>query len=102
MSDRVDEVDLVLPALRLMAKQPGGFIATSRLIQELVEAIDPTGTDDEILRGRADTYFSQKARNLISHRFYPNSFIKKGYAEYDRGRHGIRITDAGRDLVETA
>ncbi len=102
MSDRISEREIVLAALRLMVEQPDGFIATSRLIQELAKALGPTGIDNDILHDRADTYFSQKVRNLIPHRFYTNSFFKKGYAEYDRRRRGIRITDAGRAFVETA
>ena len=102
MLDRIDEADLVLPALRLMAEQADGLIPTSQLVLGLAEALGPEGLDDQILSARADTYFSQKVRNLISHRFYTNSFFKKGYAEYDRRRRGIRITDAGRAFVETA
>ncbi len=97
--ERVHETDLVVPALRLMAEQPGGFIATSDLIVELESVFNPAGRDAEIIPGRSDTYFSQKVRNLISHRHNENSFIHNGYAEYDEQRHGLRITDAGRRLL---
>ena len=64
MSDRIDEAYLVLPALRLIAEQADGFIPTSQLVKELAEALAPKGLDDQILSARADTYFSQKVRNL--------------------------------------
>lgn len=50
---------------------------------------------------RSDTYFSQKVRNLISHRKAPTSFIANGYAEHDEKRNGIQITEAGRKLLQT-
>ncbi len=101
MSDgRICESDLVLPALRLMAERPGGFIGTSDLIAELAEVFNPTGMDAQIIPGRSDTYFSQKVRNLVSHRNAANSFIANGYAEYVGRRRGLRITDAGRELLE--
>ena len=97
---RVRERELVIPALRLAAEQPGGFITTSKLIIELEAIFDPTGRDAEILYGRGDTYFSQKVRNLISHRNNDSSFIAKGHAEYDEVRQGIRITESGRIFLE--
>lgn len=97
--ERIQETDLVVPALRLAAGRPEGFISTSDLIQNLEDIFNPTGQDAEILEGRSDTYFTQKVRNLISHRHSENSFITNGYAEYDSRRRGIRITDAGRRLL---
>lgn len=96
----VHESDLVLPALRLAANQPGGFIATSDLIVELEELFQPKGRDAEITEGRSDTRFSQKVRNLVSHRTTENNFIHNGYADYDSERRGIVITKAGRDLLK--
>lgn len=93
------ETDLVVPALRMMAGQPNEFITTSKLIDELEGIFNPTGTDAEIIPGRSDTYFSQKVRNLISHRNNENSFIRNGYAEYDEKRRGLRITEAGHRLL---
>jgi hypothetical protein len=103
MSSRVRERDLVIPALRLSASRSDGFISTSELITELAEIFNPTGLDARILDGRQDTYFSQKVRNLISHRESSTSFIKNGYAEYVHAPaiadRGIRITDKGRQLL---
>lgn len=38
------------------------------LIKELEKELKPTGRDSEIISGRRDTYFSQKVRNLNSHK----------------------------------
>lgn len=97
--ERIHEADLVIPALRLAAERSEGFISTSDLIRELAEIFNPTGRDNEIIQGRSDTYFTQKVRNLVSHRHSENSFIANGFAEYDSRRRGIRITDAGRRLL---
>ena len=97
---RVSESDLTNPALRILAEQPDGFIHTSKLIEELEGFFAPVGKDAEIIDGRSDTYFSQKVRNLISHRNSGSNFIAKGYAEYDRSRRGLRITDLGRKTME--
>ena len=97
-NERIKEIDLVVPSLRL-AETNGGFIATANLIIELEGIFQPSGQDSEIIHGRSDTYFSQKVRNLISHRHGENSFIHNGYADYDEEQHGIRITDSGVKLL---
>jgi hypothetical protein len=96
----VHESDLVTPALRLMAARKDGFIATTDLIGELEALFNPTGRDADIIEGRADSHFSQKVRNLASHRKTANSFVANGYADYDAGKHGFRITDSGRALLK--
>jgi len=95
---RVCESDLVLPALRFMAERKDGFIITSELISELEGLFNPTGKDAEIIEGRSDTHFSQKVRNLVSHK--TSNFIANGFAEHDSKRHGLKITDAGRELLK--
>jgi hypothetical protein len=98
--DRIAESDLVLPTLRLAASCSRGFISTSDLICELEELFEPAGDDAEILGSRTDSRFSQKVRNLVSHRESENSFIRNGYAQYDAVRRGIQITEQGRDLLK--
>lgn len=88
---RVSEPDLVVPALRAMLARPGGFISTTDLIGELENLFQPIGKDAAIIPERADTYFSQKVRNLISHR----TLTKNGAARYDKNRRGYEITDVG-------
>lgn len=66
---------------------------------ELEAHFQPEGKDAEILDGRNDSHFSQKVRNLISHRTSSRSMFKMGYAEYVND--GIRITDAGCAFLAT-
>ncbi len=63
------ERELILPALALLDQHAAG-LTTSDLIRELTAILEPDGHDDEILAGRNDTYFSQKVRNLVSHRTF--------------------------------
>jgi hypothetical protein len=98
--DRVTESDLMMPSLRLMAKKPDGFITTTDLVRELTSLFEPKGVDAEILEGRNDTYFSQKVRNIISHKKSPTSFIEQGYAEYIESAKGLKITQKGKDFVK--
>ena len=100
-SDLVHEQDLVIPALRIANQRPGGFIHTSELIKELEKIFNTIGEDAEILDNRSDTKFSQKVRNLVSHREAPSNFIAQGFAEYDQEKHGIQITLKGRNLLES-
>ncbi len=96
---RVRESDLVLPGLRVMSERQDGFISTTELIQELEELFNPTGKDAEIIDGRSDTFFSQKVRNMISHKDSPHNMIAKGYAEHDAEKEGLLITNEGRAFL---
>ena len=92
---RITESQLVLPALYLLSKSANGFVSTSDLIIKLAEVMKPTGRDADILAGRADTYFSQKVRNLKSH----DTLQRQGYA--DNFADGFKITPLGSTLVST-
>lgn len=92
---RVRESDLVIPTLRILNAKPGGFATTSTLIYELEDYFSPEGIDDTILQGRNDTHFSQKVRNLVSHRQNSTGLETRGWASYDQQREGWTITDAG-------
>jgi hypothetical protein len=94
---RISERELVVPTLRLLDDGNRGWMATSDIIAHLTERFAPSGQDAEILEGRSDTYFSQKVRNMISHRDEPSSFIHRGLAHYER--NGLRISDQGRSTV---
>jgi hypothetical protein len=82
-----------------MATKPDGFAETSDLIRHLEKAFRPSGEDAEILDGRSDTKFSQKVRNLVSHRNGPNGIVRLGLAEYDKLRKGLKITPRGRRYI---
>lgn len=90
---RIEEKQLVLPALYLMSQKVDGSISTSDLIKDLEGIMRPTGKDNEILSGRNDTYFSQKVRNLKSH----NTFDRNKYAQYIDG--SFKITKEGRSFL---
>lgn len=98
---RIEEKTLVLPALYIIGRD--GATSTSNLIVELTAAFHPTGEDAEILAGRRDTKFSQKVRNLKSHR------DSNKMAEYtdinNRGQYtltlaGKQFLDDNREQVE--
>lgn len=61
------EEDLIIPALFELYLNRDGM-TTAMLIKALSIALTPEGTDAEILFGRNDSRFSQKVRNLISHK----------------------------------
>jgi len=96
---RVKEKSIAIPALQAASNSPGGEITTTQLIQEMTNQFDPDGRDAEILDDRQDTYFSQKVRNLVSHRDGKKTIFTFGYAEYNPNTHSISITQAGRDFL---
>ncbi|QUL37893.1 hypothetical protein [Erythrobacter sp. JK5] len=101
MPARIRERDLIIPALRAAAASLGGEITTTKLIEVMEDEFQPEGTDAQILDGRNDTYFSQKVRNLVSHRETSTSMFTRGYATYDAQSETIRITDLGRSFLDS-
>ncbi len=82
------ERDLIIPALRIIEKSDS--ITTTDLIKALQAELRPEGDDAKILFGRNDSRFSQKVRNLISHKS-----LCPQYADYDANNHTLRINDNG-------
>lgn len=71
------EEDLIIPALFELYFNRDGM-TTSMLIKALTENLQPDGEDAEILFGRKDSRFSQKVRNLVSHkRLHPYVNLSK-------------------------
>ena len=102
----VSEVDMIVPAVRIAASRPGAKISTSELIKELMALFKPTGTDLNILKDRKDTHFSQKVRNLVSHKAGPTNLIGLGYAQHYKipGKPrlgGIIVTPAGKAFLKS-
>lgn len=90
---RYTEEELIVPALFEINKYEQG-LTTGQLIKLLTDILNPTGKDAEIIPGRKDTYFSQKVRNLISHRsIYPD------YTDYDSKSSLIKINENGKKLL---
>jgi len=96
---RISEAELIRPILVYLASQPNGFATTSDLITHLERQLQPSGEDLEILDGRSDTKFSQKVRNVVSHRNNPNGIVASGWAVYDEQREGLTITPLGRQHI---
>lgn len=67
MEKTYTESDLIIPALRVISEQTSG-ITTAELIDKLRVELRPVGEDVKMLKGRNDDVFSQKVRNLISHK----------------------------------
>ena len=93
---RIKEEDLLIPALYEIYIHDGK-LTTGQLIKVLTEVFDPIGEDAEILFGRKDTRFSQKVRNLISHKkIYPQ------YTDYEATSSLLTINETGINfLLET-
>ena len=96
---RIQEKELILPALAVIERQPG--ISTSALIKELERIFHPTGEDAEILAGRRDSKFSQKVRNLKSHRENNGmgQWTKYRSGSYTLTEEGARYLDDHRELM---
>lgn len=95
---RIREKDIVIPALQAAASN-GGMITMTELIEKMEAHFQPTGEDADIIQGRSDTKFSQKVRNLVSHRDSGTSMFSMGYAVYHADTESIQLTDAGRNFL---
>lgn len=84
-------------ALTELASSKNGRLTTTELIDLLEGRLNPTGHDAEILDGRGDTYFSQKVRNLVSHRDQGTGLVARGLAIYNADDESWTITDKGRE-----
>lgn len=91
------ESDLIIPMLKYLLLRKGRGLKTSELITILSKELEIEGKDAEILSGRTDTHFSQKVRNIVSHRTYK----RKGLSTHEKfrrdGRH--RITNKGEKYL---
>ena len=92
---RIPEKELYIPALRYLRDNPEG-LKTVQLIKLLTDELKPTGEDAKILANREDTKFSQKVRNLTSHR----ALVGRGLAEYDDATRIIKITKKGIEHLD--
>lgn len=99
---QISESDLTLPTLTLLANAPNGFLETTELIEGLEAVFKPNGKDAQIIDGRLDTHFSQKVRNIISHRDSPNNPISKGLIIYKSSENGLQITNEGFKKIGAA
>ncbi len=86
------ESDLIPKALEIIRESSDG-IDMSSLIRKLREKINPSGSDTEILQNRSDDKFSQKVRNLKSHK----TLEKKKLADFSKGK--FYINQGGLDYL---
>ncbi|MFQ6551751.1 hypothetical protein AAD018_005320 [Aestuariibius insulae] len=86
-------------ALKELDSHPRGTLTTSELIQALELRLKPTGKDAEVADNRSDTYFSQKVRNLVSHRAQSTGLVHQGLAVYDPDNESWAITELGKKSV---
>lgn len=91
--NRISEGDMVLPALEALSQHEVTGLTTSELIPILREVLKPTGQDIVTSPHRGDDYFSEKVRNLRSHR----KLEKLGVATFDGEKY--HISPAGKDFV---
>lgn len=80
---RYTESKIAVEAVKVVEEY--GEITMSELIKELIIRMQPTGHDMEISKKRPDTYFSQKVRNLRSHKnkvFFGRVCYDKGIDKY--------------------
>lgn len=83
-------------ALKELLHSPSKSLSTSQLIKLLETKLKPTGHDSEIAINRSDTYFSQKVRNLVSHRNQSTGLQASGLADYDANSESWMLTKLGR------
>lgn len=88
------EHDLVVPALLILSKAPGGALKTGELRDAIKMAIHLSGEDEELLAGRSDTKIDQRVRNLKSHKSSIGNPIFEGWME--ETYRGFRITEYGK------
>ncbi len=89
--------DLWKYALLIMSIQSDGEITTAALIKKLPEYIALSDKHLVTNGSRGDSKFSQRVRNLKSHKTSRSNFIYKGYAEAIKG--GFKITPQGLEFV---
>ncbi len=84
---RITESKIAVEAVKVVEEY--GELTMSELIDILIERMQPSGHDMDIIANRNDTYFSQKVRNLRSHsnkvffdNVYYDSVIDK-YVSYE-------------------
>ncbi|MDB4066161.1 hypothetical protein N9503_03870, partial [Candidatus Pelagibacter sp.] len=87
------ESELIPVALKIILDKPNG-IATKDLIIELRNLMSPNGEDLEMLSNRNDDKFSQKVRNIKSHRTLEN----KGYVKFYEDK--FFITEKGKNFLD--
>lgn len=98
---RYTENEVRNETMKLLLKVHGQTLTTSELIGRLSKSLTPAGKDADIMMNRSDTYFSQKVRNLVSHRSQSTGLKARGLADYDKHSESWTLTKAGRHHAAT-
>ena len=93
------EAEIRKEALIELGNSNTGKLTTTQLIEFLEDRLAPSGKDAEIADGRSDTYFSQKVRNLVSHRNQGPGLSNQGLAIYNADDESWTITEKGRSKI---
>lgn len=95
------ESDLTMPVLIYISSKKEG-ITTSELIKYLSETLKPAGKDLKILKNRKDNHFSQKVRNIVSHKKTKKGIFFRKFAKYKKinGNGLFKITPCGLKYIE--
>lgn len=86
-------------ACKELLKVVGQTLSTTELIDRLTKRLKPSGKDAQLARNRTDTYFSQKVRNLVSHRNQSTGLYARGLADYDKSNESWTLTKLGRSYA---
>ena len=89
------EKELLPAAVEVINNHPGG-IDTQKLIRELRFKLKPNGEDTVILLNRSDDKFSQKVRNLKSHK----TLEKKNFVTFSENK--FFITNDGKNYLNSS
>lgn len=92
---RISERELILPSLHLLFGAEGQKLTTTDLIIELRNLLNPQGEDLIQIEGRADDKFSQKVRNLRTHR----TLEKNNYTSFDSNTSTFSIEPEGIEYL---
>jgi hypothetical protein len=95
------EEQVRIEAMKQLLHAPGCRLSTSQLIDRLSAKLPLSGTDAQIAYKRSDTYFSQKVRNLVSHRNQSTGLQARGLADYDGACESWTLTKQGRSHAAT-
>jgi len=101
---RIREAELVLPALSAIKSAEKACLTMTELVRALRHTMVPTGKDLEPSKGRRDDRFSQKVRNLESHRTlkrsgYVEMMKKGGDPAYSLSKKGAEYLDLHQESL---
>ena len=90
--EKVTDYNLIAPALSTINLEENNIISTSKLINNLRTSSNIPETEKQILKNRSDDKFSQKIRNLISHKVLEKYNLAKS------SKNKIELTNHGKRL----